>query len=313
MLRFHSAKVQNGSMFDWNDARSFLAVAATGSTLAASRMLRVSQTTVARRITALEQALGVTLFERRQAGYVPTPIGEELLGHARQLQAAAEALGDAAAAQSRDVSGTVRLTTEEIFAVTVLSPILRDLHAAYPGIRIELDTTIEVRDLAAGAAEIALRSAESPVGGGLVGRRITDDVWTFYCSRSYAAEHGIPRGPGELRAHTLIGGGGTPVWRAYQSWLRKFDLEEAVAMHHGSATGLLAAVKAGFGLAALPSFVADQDPELVRCLRPERGTRRGLWLLTHERVRQTPRVRVVLDFLAERLRPLARKQRDRAA
>ncbi len=300
-------------MFDWNDARSFLAVAETGSTLAAGRLLRVSQTTVARRITALEQALGLTLFERRQAGYVPTPVGEELLAHARQLQAAAEALHGAAAAQSRDVSGTVRVTTEEIFAVTVLSPILRDLHAAYPGIRIELDTSLDVRDLAAGAAEIALRSTVSPVGGGLVGRRITDDRWTFYCSRGYAAEHGVPTGPGELRAHTLIGGGGTAVWRVYQSWLRRFDLEDAVAMHHGSATGLLAAVKAGFGLAALPSFVAGEDPELVRCFPPERAARRGLWLLTHERVRHTPRVRVVLDFLAERLSLLVRRQRETPA
>ncbi|HEV2747094.1 MAG TPA: LysR family transcriptional regulator [Allosphingosinicella sp.] len=299
-------------MFDWNDLRSFLAVARTGSTLAAGRALRVSQTTVARRVAALEQALGLTLFERRQAGYALTPLGEALLGRATEVEAAAGALADAAAAMGREASGTVRLTTEEIYAVTLLSPMLRDLHEAYPAIRIELDTTAEVRDLAAGAADIALRSSVAPTGGGLVGRRVADDIWTLYCSRSYAAEHGIPRRRRDLAGHPFIGGGGETVWRVYLAWLRENGLEEAVAMRHASTTGLLAAVRSGFGLAALPSLVADLDPELVRCLPPAPGKDRKLWLLTHERLRHTPRVRIVLDFLADRLTRVAREAREQA-
>ena len=297
-------------MFDWNDLRYFIAVAQTGSTLAAGRALHVSQTTVARRITALEQALGVTLFERRQAGYRMTPLAEELLDRARAVEAGASALAEAAAAHAREVSGTVRLTTEEIFAVTVLAPILRDLHLAYPQIRIELDTTAELRDLAGGAADVALRSWEAPKGGGLVGRRIADDYWTVYCSRSYAETHGRPRTIDALRRHPLIGGGGEGVWRVYRAWLRQHDLEDGVAMQHGTPIGLLSAVRSGFGLAALPSFVAENDPDLVRCLPPPRTTKRSLWLLTHERLRHTPRVRVVLDFLAERLTRLARVARE---
>lgn len=78
-------------------------------------------------------------------------------------------------------------------------------------------------------------------------------------------------------------------------------------MHHSSASGLLAAVRAGAGLAVLPSFVADRDPDLVRCLEPIAGDNSEMWLLTHERLRHTPRVRAVMDFLGERLTRLARE------
>ena len=296
-------------MFDWNDLRAFLAVAETGSTLAAGRRLRVSQTTAARRVAALEAALGLTLFERRQAGYVLTPVGEELVENARAVEAAAAALAEAAATKTREISGTVRLTTQEFFAVSVLAPMLRELHEAYPDIRIELDTGEELRDLANGEAEVALRTCSRLEGGGLVGRRIADDRWAFYCSRGYAAAHGIPHSRKELRNHPIIGGGGQQLWRIYGAWLKENGLEDAVAMQHGSALGLLASVRSGVGLAVLPCFVADMDPDLVRCLPPTEDDR-GLWLLTHERLRHTPRVRAVIDFLAERLMRIARSQRE---
>ena len=289
-------------MFDWNDLRYLLAVADSGSTLSAARSLRVSQTTVARRIAALEQALGAILFERRAAGYTLTPTGEALLGHARGVERAAAGFADAAAAQARDVSGTVRLTTEEIFAHTMLGPMLRELHELYPDIRIELDTARELRDLGAGEADIALRSTKSPQPAGVVGRRLCIDDWTLYCSRDYAVRHGVPKTVEELKGHALVGGGGGNLWRAYEAWIHELGLDDQVAMHHGSSTGLLSAVRSGFGIAVLPSIVADDDPDLIRCLPPRRGHGRVMWLLTHERVRHAPRVRAVIDFLYERLR-----------
>jgi DNA-binding transcriptional LysR family regulator len=319
MLRTHSAEMQNAigfgsghkeAMFDWNDLRAFLAVAETGSTLAAARKLRVSQTTAARRIAALEEALGLALFDRRQAGYALTPAGETLLPRAREVEAAVGAFGDAVSAEARAVGGTVRLTTHEIYAMTLLPPILRELHDAHPAIRIELDSSVELRDLSAGTADVALRSTKSPQGGGLVGRRVGPDPWTVFCSRDYAARHGVPQNRAELRQHALIGGGGPGVGALYGAWLRKNELEDSVVMQHGSLTGLLASVRSGLGLAALPSFVARLDPDLIECLPPNRDDRIELWLLTHERLRHTPRIRIVLDFLYERLKRLAISQRS---
>src|SRR3982750_3800263 len=164
MSCYHSAKLQNAdtptgvngmAMLDWNDLRYFLAVAREGSTLAGGRFLRVSPTTVARRIAALEAALGFPLFEKRQAGYVLTPAGQELVARAEQAEQALGAFTDAAAAQSRDVTGTVKITTEEVYAITLLAPMLTELHQLHPEIMIDLDTSQVVRDLGAGEAAIS--------------------------------------------------------------------------------------------------------------------------------------------------------------
>lgn len=295
-----------GAMYDWNDLKAFLAVAETGSTLAAAQAMRVSQTTVARRIAALEAATGVTLFERRQAGYALTPVGEAMLASAAAVRDAAERFGEAAGARSRDAGGTVSLTVMEIIAVTILPPILRDLRAEHPGIHIQLDTSDEPRDLAAGAADIAIRSSKQPSGAGLVGRRIADNPWTVYCSRDYADRHGVPHTREQLAAHPFIGGGGG-VWEPYRAWLRQHGLEEAVVMQYDTATGLLSGVRAGMGLSVLPAYLADREPDLIRCLPPKSDDTTGLWLLTHERLRHVPRVRLVLDFLARELTKLGRE------
>ena len=292
-------------MFDWDDLKAFLAVAETRSTLAAAQALRVSQTTVARRIASLEAATGLNLFERRQAGYALTPVGEAMVPSAAAVRDAAARFSEAAGARSRDAGGTVSVTVMEIFAITILPPILRDLRAAHPEIHIHLDTADEQRDLAAGAADIAIRSSKQPAGAGLVGRRIADNSWTVYCSRDYADLHGIPRSRDELLTHPFIGGGGH-VWEPYQAWLRQYRLEDSVVMQYDSASGLLAGVRAGMGLTILPAFLADREPDLIRCIPPKAEDTTGLWLLTHERLRHVPRVRTVLDFLANALTSLAR-------
>src|SRR5215471_1809041 len=143
---------------DWNDLRYFLAVAREGSTLAAGRTLRVSQTTVARRIAALEEALGIPLFDKRQAGYALTPAGEELLPLAARVELEALQFADAAGARTRQLTGTVRLTTEEVYLIALLAPLLRELHDRHPEILIEVDTSQSVRDLGGGEADVALRS-----------------------------------------------------------------------------------------------------------------------------------------------------------
>jgi DNA-binding transcriptional LysR family regulator len=293
-------------MLCWDDLRFFLAVARTGSTLGAGKALRVSQTTAARRVAALEAALGLALFDRRQAGYALTPAGEALVARAEEVEAAAGRFGEAASGHARGATEVVRLTTAEIYAVTILPPLLRDLHALHPGIRIELDASDDPRDLMGGEADIALRAGKSANWpASLVGRRIAGDPWTMYCSRDYAARHRRPRVARDLGEHPIIGGGGRLVWPVYRKWLDSLGLADAVAMEHGTTAGLLAAVRAGFGLAVLPSFFADRDPDLVRCLKVAEDDPMELWLLAPSHLRQVPRVRAVLDFLGARLAEMA--------
>ena len=298
---------------DWNDLRYFIAVARSGSTLAAARELHVSQTTVARRIAALEHALKLPLFDRRQAGYTLTPAGRDLCTQAEQVELAASQFAEAAAARRRDISGSVRITTDEVFATTLLPTILRDFHDEHPEIVIELDTSTLVRDLGAGEADIALRGTSAEQPAGVVGRKLCIDDWTLYCSRDYAARKGLPRSREELKDHAIIGGGGGNLWRHYKAWLERLGLEDSIAMHQGSSTGLLSGVRSGFGIGVLPCIVGDADPDLVRCFPPRGDHGRTFWLLSHERVRHTPAVRAVLDHLYERLSAHIRGIQERRA
>lgn len=300
-------------MADWDDLRYFLAAARLGSTLAAAHALRVSQTTVARRLAALEGSLGLTLFDRRQSGYVLTPAGESLVDHAEQVEVAASAFHEVAAAHHRNVSGTVRITTDEVFATTLLAPILIAFHEEHPEVVIELDTSTVIRDLGRGDADIALRGTSQEQPAGVVGRRICIDDWTLYCSKDYAARKGLPRTRAELKKHSIIGGGGGNLWRHYKAWLEQLGLDESIAIHQATSTGLLSGVRSGFGIGVLPSIVADADPDLVRCFAPREDHGRSFWLLSHERVRHTPAVRVALDYLYDRLSAHVRALEQRRA
>jgi DNA-binding transcriptional LysR family regulator len=312
MLPCRSAKLQNGAMFDWNDLRYFLAVEEHGSTLAAGRALRVSQTTVARRIAALEEVLGLTLFDRHRAGYALTPAGKALMSDARNVASSAEALAETAAARSRAGGGTVRLTAEEAMVVGLLPAMLRELREAYPEIVIEVDASEAVRDLGEGAADVALRMKKRLDGGGLFGRRVGQDYWTVYCSRSYAEAHGAPRSRHDLASHPLVSvGGAGEIGLNYRLWLRLNGLEQAVAMQHATVTGLLSAVRSGLGVAALPCIVAEMDETLLRCLPARSDGALDIWLVSHERLRHEPAVRTVLQFLGDRIRSRAELVHDR--
>ena len=114
----------------------------------------------------------------------------------------------------------------------------------------------------------------------------------------------MPRTNAELAKHEIIGGGEQGVWEHYREWLRISGLEGAIAMQHNTSMGLLAAARSGFGVAALPCRVAERDPDLVQCTPPP-PTGRNIWLLTHERLRHEPRIRALLDFIADRFKATA--------
>ena len=294
-------------MIDWNDLKYLLAVSEGGSTLAAGRALRVSQTTVARRIAALEQAVGYPLFEKRQSGYALTASGDALLARAESVRTAALAFEEAAAAIQRGTSGIVRVTTTDLFAHTFLAQWLVDLHERHPDVRIELDESGAVRDLGAGDADIAIRSTASDARAGIVGRRICRDEWTFYCSCGYAERHGIPRKREQLHGHALVGGGGTMTWQVYEATLREIGIAEQVVIQQATMGGLLSGIRSGLGIGVLPCLIGDGEEDLFRCMPPRREEKRYIWLLTHDRVKHSPAVRIVVDFLYERMAARARE------
>src|SRR5688572_24132186 len=175
--------------FDWNDLRYFLAVARTGSTIAAAKNLGVNQSTVQRRLAVLEEAIGRKLVERLPAGYRLTDFGEELRPHAEAVEAAVANLDRKIASADTAPTGTVRLTCSEGMAYRFIPRMLDVFHTRYPALRVDLIIADRYFDLAKGEADIALRAGESK-DSALISRKLADTPWAIYASRSYVGRHG---------------------------------------------------------------------------------------------------------------------------
>jgi DNA-binding transcriptional LysR family regulator len=293
--------MQNTPAYDWNDLRHFLAVARTGSTLAAARLLKVNQTTTARRIEALETALGVQLFERRQRGYRLTEAGTEILAGAERVEGEAETLARLLEQRSRRLAGVVRVTTNEAFANMVLTPCLSDFAALYPHVRVEVTVSDRRLDVLRGEADVALRAGARPDEIGLVGKRLADIRWSVYCSRDYAARRGAPDRPEALSEHLVIGGADALANIPGMRWLERWAAGAEMLNRSNSLSNVMAAMKAGLGVSALPCMMGDRDPDLVRCMPPVTELDADLWLVVREPMKDLPHVRAFTQFVSARI------------
>ncbi|HEY8570835.1 LysR family transcriptional regulator [Phenylobacterium sp.] len=287
---------------DWDDLRYVLAVAREGSALRAGRLLGVNQTTVLRRLDALECDLGSALFERSRGGQALTETGQLVADTAERMEREAEALKAALAARDRTLSGSVRVTTSDTLANRLVTPCLRAFRSLHPDITIELITDDARLDVARGEADVALRAGSRPEGAGIVARRLPDAQWTVYCSRAYAAEHGAPRSREEIPGHEIVGMDGRMAQLPGIAWLAASAPEAVIRFRSNSLINLASNLKAGLGLGALPTIVGDSEPELVRCFPPPAELDSEMWLIVREELKGRPHVRAFTDFLARYIR-----------
>jgi DNA-binding transcriptional LysR family regulator len=293
-------------MIDWNDPRFFLAVARAGSTAAAARSLGVNQSTVVRRVAALENALGLRLFNKKRDGYHLTREGEALLQEAETVEASVLALTRRAAALDSAFTGSLRVTTAEGMALGLVPQLLNEFHRRYPGIQVNLLIEDRYHDLSDGQAEVALR-AGPPGDGTLVGRKLSDQSWAVYGSHDYLERSGSPATPDDLNAHRLVGFEGPIEHITPARWLRAVAPRCEIACRSNSILGLLFAAQSGFGLALLPCQIGDPETGLVRVIDPQPGLTGGFWILTHPELHKRPKIRAFFDFMAEEIvkyRPL---------
>lgn len=234
-------------MFDWNDLKAFLAVARGGSTLAASKALGVNQTTVARRIESLEQALGLKLFERGQTGSRLTEAGTALIADAEGVEQAAIRFANQAAQHLRGVAGALRLTTNELVASSMVIPALVDFRKAHPDIQVDLLITDATLDLQNGEADLAIRTSQALEPSDLVARKICDHDLALYCSRDYAARHGVPASTDDLKDHDLIDLAPELRGMPAATWMTRHSGGKTPVTRSNSIAGMVHAVKAGQG------------------------------------------------------------------
>lgn len=282
---------------EYTDWHIFLGVAQHGSTLGASRSLRVSQSTVSRRIDALETALNVALFDRRPSGYVLTPAGRLLVPRAELIVSAiAEALGAARQIQ-RGMTGEVKFTAPVGFVQTFLIAAIQDFRLVYPDISIEVVASEDRLDLLKGDADVALRTGPRPETPGLVARRVLTDSWSVYCSPDYFAAHGAPRSGEELKRHHVIALSKGFRDIALARWLDTTVPESAIVVRTHDIPGVLSGLTRGLGVGLMSDTVAAACG-LHLCFVPPVIQEAPVWLITTEHMRNESRIRAFVDYLA---------------
>jgi Transcriptional regulator len=282
----------------WDDLRIFLAVARAGSISGAARRLVVQHSTVSRRLRSLEDQLGTRLLDRRKSGFSLTEAGEDLQTTAASIEAEILEFESARSGQSVDAAGALRVTAINNMATTVLMPTFARFSTAYPRIELHLQVSNKFVSLAEREADVAIRLTDAPPET-LFGKQLTSVATAVYGAHALCER--INAG---LEAEKWLG----VECCGFHMALTKTACPEGAHNFYVDDTLLtIAALKTGAGLAYLPCFMGDSEPELTRFRQPEDRHDLGLWLLYHRDLRRTRRVRLFRDHLLEefvQLRPL---------
>jgi len=286
--------------FDWNRARAFLVTAEEGSLSAAARALGMAQPTLGRQVSALEEELGVALFERTGRGLELTPTGLDLVEHVRAMGAAATRVSLTASGRSQSIEGTVRITASEAASAFVLPRIVARLRRAEPGIEVEVVASNSLRDLRRREADIALRNVR-PSDPDLVARKLPDGTAYLYASVDYLDRIGDPRTTEDLRRAEFIG---FEENKAFLAGLNAKELnltERHFPVRCANHLVQWELVRQGVGIGVMVAEVGDAEPGVRRVAPWLKPFRFELWLVSHRELRTSRRVRLVFDRLASEL------------
>jgi DNA-binding transcriptional LysR family regulator len=282
------------SSIDWDDLRVFLAVARAGSLRGAARALSVNHATVTRRLGALEAALGSRLFDRTPDGFAANQAGEDLLVSAERVEGELFAAWRKILGRDSDPGGAVRVSLPFAIMRGFLAADLAAFSRQYPGIDLEIELTDSFSDLARREADVSIRMAYE-VTEDVVGRRLLRYAKAIYAAPDLLSGFD-PAAQDEDHGVAWIGWGGEGT---SSSWTRDTPFPKLPVRHRLPTHALqLDAAKAGLGLTMLPCFLGDGEPGLRRVPDTAPIADRGIWLLLHNDLRNSARVRAFVDFMA---------------
>jgi DNA-binding transcriptional LysR family regulator len=280
---------------DWDSLQVFLAVARAGRISAAAKRLDVEHTTISRRLAALEAELGVPLFYRTTTGYLLTPHGHNVMSNAETMERAALAVAARAREGSAAIGGRVRIALPPEFASHWLAPRIPAFRALHPQIELQILVGTRQRDLSRGEADLSVQSPR-PRQQGLIAVRIGHGTNALYASKVLAAEKRLRVNSLEaLRDVSLLVYSSPFHMLQDAKWFQPVLASATIALQTNSTHALLAAARAGAGVAVLPRFVARGQEDLVAVSHDVAD--HDVWLITHPEVRRDPKVRATADFL----------------
>jgi len=283
----------------WELYRSFLAVIREGSLSGAARALSLTQPTIGRHIDALEAALGVSLFTRSPAGLIASDGASQLVPYAEAMASAADALQRVASGEAEDDRGTVRVTASEMIGGEVLPAVLTAFHEAHPRVIVELVLSNRAEDLLRREADIAVRMVR-PSQTALFARKVGVVHLGFHAHPRYLKAHGTPKTLAELREHPLIGFDKTPSVRRLEGLSFPIN-RELFSFRCDSDLAQYSLLRSGFGIGVCQLGLGRRD-KLVHLLPGAFNYAIETWVVMHEDLKSSRRMRLMFDHLVEHLR-----------
>jgi DNA-binding transcriptional LysR family regulator len=282
---------------DWDLLQSLHAVLEAGSFSAAARIRRLTQPTLGRHIDQLERQLGAPLFLRSPRGLQPTDLALAFRPHLADMAAAAGAATRDIAGILSGEGGVVRVTVSEIVGIEVIPPMLARFRAAHPGIDVELTLNNKNDDLSRRDADVAVRMSR-PTQNSLVARKVGEIPLGFHATPEYLAAHGTPTSFDDLVKHTLIG-----FDRAYPELVNNLSIDRPItrdlfSYRTDNDVAQLAAIRAGVGIGVCQTLIGRRE-KLVPVMADQFGFKLDLWIVMHETLRGSPRMRLMFDHLAK--------------
>ncbi|WP_420584798.1 LysR family transcriptional regulator [Ruegeria sp.] len=289
--------IKESHTLNWDDLKYFLAVARIGTLRGAADSIKVNHTTLTRRVSVMEERVGSRLFDRSKSGLALTQLGEDLMPHAERVEQEMSAASRVIVGRDAQPSGTVYITLPHGLAMTSLMDDFAAFAELYPDIILNMNFTNDVRDLMHREADVSLRIADE-VTDDVVGRKLVQMSQAAYCTRDYAERISDNGGEG---LHLI--GWHEPEEATTAKWVKESYYPKAQLRHRVSElVPLITLAASGLGMAYLACNLGDRHSGLIRAPFQKPIPYRSIWLLLHRDLRNTARVRLFVDFLADRVR-----------
>ncbi|OJY62943.1 MAG: hypothetical protein BGP09_16845 [Rhizobium sp. 60-20] len=286
---------------DWDDLRYIHAIARHGSLGRAAKVLGATQPTVGRRLAAVESRLGVKLFERVLNGLRPTELGAALTENLDRMEEYALGVERRIAARDTGLQGPILVTTLDWLGDRIVAPAAAAFGRLHPLVSVEVVSDPRLVNLSRREADIAIRFLPFDQEN-LYERRIADVTYGLYASHAYLEGLGPPDFEAGCERHPIITLHEGAARVCQVDWLLQLAPRAPVALRASGVHGHLWAAEEGHGMVALPRVLGDSRPGLVRITTPIPEPSQGVRLGVHAEMREAPRIRAFIDFMAQTLR-----------
>lgn len=290
-------------MDNWDEIRTAFQVARQGTVSGAAEQLGVHHATVIRHIDALEQRLGVKLFQRHARGYTATEAGQDLLQVAQATDDQFTQLAGRIKGQGEGVSGDLVVTSLGL-ASRILTPILVGFQTEQPEVRVRYRTGERVFRLEYGEAHVAIRAGKMPDEPDNVVQPFIHQQMALVASKAYIERHGMPKDEADLKNHYFVTQDDDTSRAPFTRWLREVVTEDRFTYRATDDRNLQDAVVAGAGIGFVVSQALIARPDLTEVVARRESWSVPLWIVTHVDLHRTTKVQSFLRYLKDRIKTL---------